>query len=152
MRQTDLTLAGWRRTGAGGKKLNAGRGAAGKKAVAGIKDGDTHQVTAKVIENTKKATLHKFINDHVEKGSTVDTDDFMSYRNMEGYEHQFVRHRVGEYVNEKVHINGMESFWSGLKRPHTRASSIKSATNTLTGMSPSLWVGMTTAPKIPLSR
>lgn len=100
------------------KKLNAGRGAVGKKAVAGLKDRDTNQVTAKVIENTKRKTLYDFIGDNVKQGSTVCTDDFMSYRNMNGYNHQFVKHSVGENVDENTHINGMESFWSVLKRAH----------------------------------
>ena len=100
------------------KKLNAGRGTVGKSAVAGLKDRDTNKVTAKVIEDTKRGTLHGLINDNVEEGSTVCTDDFMSYRNMHGYNHQFVKHSVGEYVDENIHINGMESFWSVLKRAH----------------------------------
>ena len=99
-------------------KLNSGRGAVGKKAVAGLKDRDSNKVTAKVIENTKRITLHGFIGDNVVQGSTVCTDDFMSYRNMDGYDHHFVRHSVGEYVDENIHINGMESFWSVLKRAH----------------------------------
>ena len=100
------------------KKLNEGRGAVGKTAVAGLKDRETNQVTAKVIEDTKRKTLHGFINDNVEKGSTVCTDDFKSYQNMQGYDHQFVKHSVGEYVDENIHINGVESFWSVLKRAH----------------------------------
>ena len=100
------------------KKLKSGRGAVGKKAVAGLKDRDTNRVAAKVIENTKRKTLHDFIGDNVEQGSTVCTDDFMSYQNMDGYDHRTVRHSVGEYVDENIHINGMESFWSVLKRAH----------------------------------
>lgn len=100
------------------KKLKAGRGGVGKSIVAGVKDRDANQVTAKVIENTKRPTLHGFINDNVVEGATVFTDDFMSYNNMEGYDHQSVKHSVGEYVDENIHINGMESFWSVLKRAH----------------------------------
>ncbi len=100
------------------KKLNAGRGAVGKNAVAGLKDKDTDQVTAKVIENTKRKTPHDFIGDNVKQVSTVCTDVFKSYEKLNGYDHQFVRHSVGEYVDENVHINGMESFWSVLKRAH----------------------------------
>ena len=100
------------------KKLNAGRGAVGKKAVAGIKDRETNQVVAKAIDNTKRKTLHDFIDSNVEEGSTVCTDDFKSYQHMDGYEHKVVKHSVGEYVDENIHINGMESFWSVLKRAH----------------------------------
>jgi len=100
------------------KKLHAGRGAVGKKAVAGIKDRETNQVVAKTIDNAKRKTLHDFIGDNADEGSTVCTDDFKSYENMQGYEHRTVKHSVGEYVDAEIHINGMESFWSVLKRAH----------------------------------
>ena len=100
------------------KKLNAGRGGVGKAIVAGAKDRETNQVSAKVIENTKRSTLHEFVSDNVEEGSTVCTDDLKSYERMEGYEHHSVRHSVGEYVNEQAHVNGIESFWAMLKRAH----------------------------------
>ena len=98
------------------KKLNAGRGAVGKTAVLGAKNREQNKVKAKVIDNTKRHTLHGFIDENVEKGSTVYTDDFKSYEKLYGYEHGTVRHSVGEYVDEQIHINGMESFWAMLKR------------------------------------
>ena len=91
------------------KKLNAGRGAVGKTAVIGVKERDTKKVKAEVIEDTKRNTLHGFIEDNVEAGSIVYTDDF---------KHGTVRHSVGEYVDEQIHINGMESFWAVMKRAH----------------------------------
>ena len=101
------------------KKLNAGRGGVGKAAVVGAKDRDTNQITAKVIENTKRDTLHGFIGDNVEEGSTVMTDDFVSYQELDEYKHLFVKHSSGEYVKgNDIHINGIESFWSMLKRAH----------------------------------
>ena len=62
--------------------------------------------------------MHSFIQDNVEEGSEVFTDDFKSYEKLAKYEHGTVKHSVGEYVNEQIHINGMESFWSMLKRAH----------------------------------
>ena len=100
------------------KKLNAGRGAVGKTAVLGVKNREQNQVKAKVIHNTKRHTLHGFIDENVEKGSTVYTDDFRSYEKLDGYNHGTVRHSVDEYVDEQIHINGMESFWAMLKRAH----------------------------------
>ena len=100
------------------KKLNAGRGAVGKTAVLGAKNRDQNKVKAKVIDNTKRHTLHGFIDENVEKGSTVYTDDFKSYEKLDGYNHGTVRHSVGEYVDEQIHINGMESFWAVMKRAH----------------------------------
>ena len=100
------------------KKLHQGRGATGKTAVLGIKDRDSNRVKAKVIENTKRKTLHSYIQDNVEVGSTVYTDDFKSYEKLDGYDHQSVKHSVGEYVDQQIHINGMESFWSTMKQAH----------------------------------
>ncbi len=100
------------------KKLNAGRGGTGKSTVIGMKERESNQVTAKVIENTKRPTLHGFIEDNASHGATVYTDDFKSYEKLDGYEHGTVRHSVGEYVDEQIHINGMESFWAVLKRAH----------------------------------
>ena len=98
------------------KKLRAGRGTVGKTAVAGVKDRNTNKVSAKVIENTDAKTLHTFISDNVESGSTVYTDEARSYRGMTDFQHKSVKHSIGEYVNEKAHTNGIESFWAMLKR------------------------------------
>ena len=100
------------------KKLHAGRGAVGKTAVVGVKVRESKKVKAKVIENTKRTTLHGFIETNVEEGFNVYTDEFKIYRKLQGYEHDFVKHSVKEYVDEQVHINGMESFWLMLKRAH----------------------------------
>lgn len=100
------------------KKLNTGRGAVGKSIVAGAKDRQANQVSAKVVEKTKHKTLHEFISNNVEQYSTVCTDDFKSNEKMQGFDHQSVKHSVGEYVDENIHINGMESFWNVLKRAH----------------------------------
>ena len=100
------------------KKLKAGRGPVGKSVVIGVKERESKQVKAKVIENIKRPTLHSFIGESVELGSTVYTDDLNSYEKLQDYEHGKVKHTVGEYVDEQIHINGMESFWSMLKRAH----------------------------------
>ena len=100
------------------KKLHAGRGGTGKSTVGGMKERESNQVTAKVIQDTKKATLHGYIDDNLEQSATVYTDDFKSYRNLDGYEHGFVKHSVGEYVKEQADINGVESFWAALNQVH----------------------------------
>jgi transposase-like protein len=51
----------------------------------------------------------------VEAGSALYTDSLQSYNGLTEFEHQVVDHAV-EYVNGKVHTNGMENFWSLLKR------------------------------------
>ena len=56
-----------------------------KTAVIGVKERETKKVKAKVIENIKRPTLHSFIGESVELGSTVYTDDLGSYENLKDY-------------------------------------------------------------------
>jgi len=98
------------------KKLNAGRGPVGKTAVAGIKDRDTNQVSAEVVPFTNKETLQGFIGENVREGSEVFTDEHGAYTGMVDYQHYAVAHGIGEYVRERVHTNGIESFWALMKR------------------------------------
>ena len=100
-----------------GKKLNAGRGTVGKTAVVGAKDRKTNKIKAKVVENTDAKTLQEFVTDVTEIGATVYTDDAAAYKGMP-FDHESVRHSVGEYVSDMAHTNGIESFWSMLKRAH----------------------------------
>ena len=100
------------------KKLHAGRGGTGKSIVVGAKERESKKIRAEVIDDTRRSTLHGFIGENVASGSTVNTDDFRSYERLDGYDHNSVRHSVGEYVSEQAHINGIESFWSMLKRAH----------------------------------
>ena len=100
------------------KKLRAGRGAVGKTAVAGIRDRATGKVKAKVVSNTWAETLQGFVTDHTEEGATVYTDDARAYKGMPGRHHESVKHSAGEYVRDMAHTNGLESFWSLLKRGH----------------------------------
>ena len=45
------------------------------------------------------------------------TDDAKAYNGLP-YDHESVRHSVGEYVRDMAHTNGIESFWAMLKRAH----------------------------------
>ncbi len=100
-----------------GKKLKAGRGTVGKTAVVGAKDRKTNKVKVKVVESTDAKTLQKFVADSAADGATVYTDDAAAYKGMP-FDHISVRHSVGEYVDGMAHTNGIESFWSMLKRAH----------------------------------
>ena len=100
------------------KRLHAGTGGVGKVAVVGaIQRGG--KVVAKPIPNTDEATLMGFVAETVSPQSTIYTDGSTSYTDADGaYTHQTVRHSVGEYVRGQAHTNGIESFWSMLKRAH----------------------------------
>jgi transposase-like protein len=74
------------------------------------------KVRAKVIKQANNATLQSLIHDNVEYGSTVITDDAPAYRKMiEEYEHEVINHAI-EYVRGNIHTNGIENFWSLVKR------------------------------------
>lgn len=97
------------------KKLKAGRGTVGKTAVVGVKNRDTNQVQAEVIQNTDKATLQGFVVERTAPNSVVYTDEALAYRGLPRT-HLAVSHSTGEYVREQAHTNGLESFWSMMKR------------------------------------
>ena len=96
---------------------DTGRGAVGKTAVVGMKDRDSNKVTERVVEDTDAPTLQGFVGDHAAEGAGVYTDDHGGYQGMP-FDHETVRHSVGEYVRAQAHVNGIESFWSMLKRAH----------------------------------
>ena len=84
--------------------------------MAGAKDRETGKVSAQVVPETDRATLQPFVAERTEPGATVYTDEHSAYQGMPGVKHQTVRHSVGEYVDGQAHTNGVESFWSMLKR------------------------------------
>ncbi|MDE0281061.1 MAG: IS1595 family transposase [Gammaproteobacteria bacterium] len=94
-----------------------GRGAVGKTAVVGAKDRDSNRVSAKVIRAVDRSTLHEFVEDTAAEGAAVYTDEAVAYEGMP-FDHEAVKHSVGEYVRDMIHTNGVESFWSMLKRAH----------------------------------
>ena len=97
------------------KRLNAGRGIVGKATVVGAKERNG-RVKAQHVPGTDTATLQGFVQDNVEPGSTVYTDEHHAYRNLAGLNHETVKHSAGEYVRGMAHTNGIESFWATLKR------------------------------------
>ena len=99
------------------REMLEGRGATGKAAVTGIKDRPSNQVRAKAIRNTDAATLQGFIVKHAEFDAKVYTDDATAYASLP-FSHETVKHSVAEYVRDQAHTNGIESFWSMLKRAH----------------------------------
>jgi transposase-like protein len=97
-----------------------GTGGAGKTAVLGIlqrtSEEESSRATAKVVQNTRGETLQPEIRKSVEPGSTLYTDAWASYRGLsDKYTHEVIDHAV-EYVRDNVHTNGIENFWSLLKR------------------------------------
>ena len=87
-----------------------------KVAVVGVLERGGEIRTA-VVGNRRKHGLHAHIEAHVKAGSAIYTDALMSYQGLrdKGFEHAVVDHAEG-YVDGRVHTNGLENFWSLLKR------------------------------------
>jgi transposase-like protein len=74
------------------------------------------KVRTAVIPNVRRGSLQGNVRKHVQAGSALYTDSLMSYRGLDGdFVHQVVDHAV-EYVNGRTHTNGLENYWSLLKR------------------------------------
>ena len=97
------------------KKLKAGRGAVGKTTVVGMKNRDTNQIKAQIVESEDKPTLQGFVTKNTTPATTVYTDEFRAFSGLPRT-HQTVGHGVGDWVREQAHTNGLESFWAMLKR------------------------------------
>jgi len=88
----------------------------GKTIVMGMLDRKLRQVRADVVPNARRETLQKHILREVFPGSKVYTDQHTGYLGLEyKFAHEVVNH-LETYVNGKVHTNGIENFWSLLKR------------------------------------
>jgi transposase-like protein len=101
----------------GGKDANrpkAQRGLRKKAVVMGMLE-RRGELRAHVIERPGLAGQE--VAKHVAPGSWLLTDDYSPYATIGGaYLHETVCHSAGEYVREDVHVNGIEGYWSQLKR------------------------------------
>jgi len=96
------------------KKIT-GTGGKGKTIVFGVleRGGKVH---TQVIDNRLSKTVRPILKERVVDGANLYTDVMLGYSGLESdYAHQMVNHAV-EYVNGRVHTNGLENFWSLLKR------------------------------------
>src|SRR5712692_5054103 len=91
-------------------------GAYGKTIVMGLLDRGRGEVRAKVVANTSRHTLQPQVEKEVKFGATVYTDELTAYENLSyKYAHDVINH-TEKYVRGRVHTNGIENFWSLLKR------------------------------------
>ena len=92
-----------------------GRNTGGKTTVIGILE-RKGRVRTKVASDRKKKVMQPFIKENVEKGSTIHSDEYGDMWRMDDeYVHGMVNH-LQTYVDGNVHTNGLENFWSLLKR------------------------------------
>ena len=96
-----------------------GTGGKDKTAVMGIlergKDGGHSKVRATVVPSRRKSTVQPEVRKHVQAGSALYTDALKSYEGLSEFEHGVIDH-AEKYVDGKIHTNGLENFWSLLKR------------------------------------
>lgn len=116
--EVDETYFGGKDKNRPAHKRGGKRGPSGKSAVLGMVERDSGEIRAMPVDRTDSATLQGKVLSHIRAGSTVYTDDHGAYRGLDGviYRHRAVRHSAREYVYGQAHTNGIESFWSMLKR------------------------------------
>ena len=115
--ETDETYVGGKLKNMHAKKRREARQRPdyGKTIVAGARDRATGIVRGQKIEYADKETLHAFVGAHAAPGAAIYTDEARAYQSLPN--HETVNHSRGEYVRDDgVSTNGMESFWSMLKR------------------------------------
>ena len=97
------------------KRRIAGTGMRDKTAVMGILERGG-RVRTVVVKGTQKKVLQPEVTKHVQAGSALYTDALASYEGLASdYAHQVIDH-AAKYVDGRVHTNGLENFWSLLKR------------------------------------
>jgi len=74
------------------------------------------KIRTKPVENIRTYRLHKEVTENVQDGATVYTDALSSYNKLDlYYEHKVIDH-AEKYVDGQIHTNGLENYWSLLKR------------------------------------
>ena len=85
-----------------------------------MKDRATNKVAARPIPSTASPYTAGFVAERAAPGATVYTDEAAAYNALDPwFKRESVNHSAHEYVRGAAHTNGMESFWSMLKRGHT---------------------------------
>jgi transposase-like protein len=102
------------------RRVIKGTGPMGKAAVVGLLErhgpGKHSRVKVDVVDGIRRRVLHGAILKNIEKGSCVMTDDLDSYKKLDAeYVHKVIDHAEC-YAKGNVHTNGLENFWSLLKR------------------------------------
>ena len=99
-------------------KLRIGGGTGGKEIVLGFRQREG-KIVIRPIHTTEKLLMEDEILLVVEEGSSIYTDEHLSYGGLDQwYQHAVVNHKRGEYVNEETTTNGIESVWAIVKRSH----------------------------------
>jgi transposase-like protein len=88
----------------------------GKAVVMGLLDRKTKKIRLRHVADTSGPTLQGVVREFIEGGSYIFSDAWRSYNGLDAdYVHQVIDH-AESYVNGNIHTNGIENFWSLLKR------------------------------------
>jgi len=97
------------------KRRITGTGGTDKTAVMGILERGG-KIRTSVVSSRRKKVLQDEVRKHVTAGTALYSDALLSYEGLAtDYAHKVVDHAV-QYVDGRVHTNGLENFWSLLKR------------------------------------
>jgi transposase-like protein len=98
------------------RRQQFGGGISGKAVVQGMLDRSLREVRATVVPDTKRETLQNLVLNNIRRGSIVYSDEVVAYDKLrDNFVHEVVNHSE-EYVRGRVHTNGLENFWSLMKR------------------------------------
>ena len=95
-----------------------GTGGFTKEMVFGVRDRHSDTVAVRHLPDHPNRSLNRPVRDVAASGARVFTDGSRRYNDLErfGFRHERVSHNAGEYVRGEVSTNGMENYWSHLKR------------------------------------
>lgn len=97
-------------------KGTQGRSTKTKKPIVGMLQRGGNLIV-KVVDNVSRETLQGFINESIPQKSIVVTDEYSGYAGLSNTHFHFtVNHKANQYVNGLAHVNGVENFWSHMKR------------------------------------
>lgn len=109
-------LGGLEKNKHGKKRLRVQGGTSGKQPVIGMRQREGPTI-AFPVPSTKKDDLEKAVQDNIEPGTTIYTDEWPSYKDLnKNYNHEQVMHSRKEYVRDDIYTNSIESVWAVVKR------------------------------------
>jgi len=98
------------------RRAKFGGGVTGKAIVQGMLDRSLREVRATVVPDAKRETLQNLVLKNIRHGSTIYSDEVVAYDKLkDNFVHDVVNHSE-QYVRGRVHTNGLENFWSLMKR------------------------------------